>query len=92
MASSASAELVLLDGGDLMKVGSVEVGEERVHLVHASGGRMSLPIARIEHVVDDEMVPVPGSVAGAEIASEAGGPLVFDEAAGPLPSTPPTAT
>jgi len=75
----AGAELVVLGGGEVLKVQGYEVVGERAQLVLASGGRMSLPLARVAHVVDDEVLPEPEPVPGAEVAVAAGIPLLFAE-------------
>ncbi len=55
----ARADLVILTDGSLLKVEAFEVGgvggDERAELVFPRGGRLSLPIDRIERVVDDEV-------------------------------------
>lgn len=57
-ASTASASIALFSDGRNMKIDSFTVEEETIHLVLAGGGgQMSLPLARIERIVDDEIVP-----------------------------------
>lgn len=55
----ARAELVILVDGNVMKVAAFEAGEDVARLTYPSGGRITLPITRIERVVDDEVVPEP---------------------------------
>jgi soluble lytic murein transglycosylase-like protein len=55
----ARAELVILTDGNVFKVKSYEAEGEVARLTMAFGGRMSLPIERVERVVDDEIVPAP---------------------------------
>jgi soluble lytic murein transglycosylase-like protein len=55
----ARAELVILTDGNVLKVKAYEAGEDDARLTLAFGGRMTLPIDRIERVVDDEVVPEP---------------------------------
>jgi hypothetical protein len=59
----ARAELVVLDDGQFFKVRAYELladeeGGERLRLTLPSGGRVTLPLARVERVVADE-VPLP---------------------------------
>jgi len=51
------AELVILGGGDVMKVQSYLLGERTIHLELDSGGRITLPLSRVERILDDEIVP-----------------------------------
>lgn len=57
-AQSAAADLVVLVGGPVMKVRSYELDGERVRLYLQNAGTVTLPLTRIEKVVDDEIVPV----------------------------------
>lgn len=55
----ASAEIALLNDGRTMKIAAYKVvGEESVQLTLKNGGVVTLPIERIERIVDDEVVPV----------------------------------
>jgi hypothetical protein len=62
-AGPACAELVILTDGSVLKVTAFEAGEEQASLNLSFGGRMTLPIDRIERVVDDEVEPEPEPVA-----------------------------
>ena len=53
----ARGELVILTDGNIVKVTGFESEGEEARLTMAFGGRMTLPIGRIERVVDDEVVP-----------------------------------
>lgn len=53
----AAAELVVLDDGRFFKVRALDRDGARMRLELAEGGRITLPLARIAHVVDDEWVP-----------------------------------
>ncbi len=53
------AELVVLDDGEFLKVKTFEIDGERARLIFASGGRLTLPLDRIERILDDEVVPAP---------------------------------
>src|SRR5687768_1188138 len=55
-ASSASASIALFSDGRDMKIESYAVEEETIHLVMNGGGKLSLPLSRIERIVDDEIV------------------------------------
>jgi soluble lytic murein transglycosylase-like protein len=59
MSVPATAELVILTDGQVLKVKSFVVNEERARLAFLKGGGMTLPIERIERVVDDEVLPDP---------------------------------
>lgn len=50
---------MVLDDGEFLKVTAFEVDGERARLIFASGGRLTLPLERIERIVDDEVVPEP---------------------------------
>ncbi|HEY0784117.1 MAG TPA: lytic transglycosylase domain-containing protein [Thermoanaerobaculia bacterium] len=77
----ARAELVILTDGNVMKVKAFEVAGEQASLSFLGGGRMTLPIERVERVVDDEVEPRP-PVAPAALAASAAPPAV------PAPSIP----
>ena len=51
----AAAELVVLTGGEVLKVSAYEVVGERARLALAGGGELVLPLLRVERVVDDEI-------------------------------------
>ena len=55
----ARADLVILTDGSVLKVKAFETEGEDARLTMAFGGRMTMPIGRIERVVDDEVVPEP---------------------------------
>ena len=54
-AAPSGADLVVLTGGDILKVRSYEVVGERAKLELAAGGRIELSLLRVERVVDDEI-------------------------------------
>lgn len=62
----ASAELVVLTDGSYLKVKQYELAEgEQARVTFSHGGRMTLPIGRVERVIDDEVdepLPVPVAV------------------------------
>jgi hypothetical protein len=53
----ASASIALFPDGRNMKIAAYAVEEETIHLTMEGGGQLSLPLARIERIVDDEVVP-----------------------------------
>jgi hypothetical protein len=55
----ARAELVILTDGSVFKVKAYETEGDEARMTMAFGGRMTLPIGRVERVVDDEVVPEP---------------------------------
>jgi hypothetical protein len=78
LAQPASAELVVLSDGHFFKVRSYELladaGDgERMRLTLPRGGRVTLPLSRIERVVADE-VPLPEDPPPAPPAEEPAGP------------------
>lgn len=69
-AAPASAELVILTDGSVFKVKGYEQDGEQARLSFHYGGRMTMPLTRVERVVDDEVempepepVPVPDEMA-----------------------------
>lgn len=54
---AVAAELVVLDDGRYFKVSGYEAEGDRARLSLAEGGRVTLPLGRVAHVVDDEWVP-----------------------------------
>jgi hypothetical protein len=58
-APAARAELVVLSDGHFFKVSHYELRGEKMQLDLTGGGSVTLPIGRIERVVDDEVVPRP---------------------------------
>ncbi|HEX5720795.1 MAG TPA: hypothetical protein VF179_31865, partial [Thermoanaerobaculia bacterium] len=87
----ARAELVVLTDGRFLKVKSYEVAGEQAKLYLPYGGRMTLPIDRVERIVDDEYVPPPlpdpVAVVIAEAAPAGPIPLRFEESQ-PVPEGP----
>ncbi len=76
----ARAELVILTDGSFFKVQAFDATDGEAVLTLESGGRLRLPLERIERVVDDEIAPEPERAA-AEIEQGAAGFVVrFDEA------------
>lgn len=77
------AELVILVDGDVMKAKDFEAVGEQARITLDSGGVMTLPIDRVDRVVDDEYVPPPPPPPAAAVAAVATAepviPLQFDE-------------
>src|SRR3954462_14853183 len=58
LASPAGASIGLLRDGRAMKVSAYKVvGENEMQLTLKSGGAITVPLTRIDRVVDDEVVP-----------------------------------
>jgi hypothetical protein len=79
----ARAELVILVDGNVMKATDFEAVGEQARVTLASGGRITLPIDRVDRVLDDEYTPPPPpppvtAVAAVEAAKPAM-PLKFEE-------------
>lgn len=55
-AQSAGASIALFSDGRNMKIEAYAVDAETIHLTMPGGGQMSLPLTRIERIVDDEIV------------------------------------
>jgi Transglycosylase SLT domain len=53
----AAAALVVLTGGEVVKSASAEVLGETIRVTFESGGSMTLPLLRVERVLDDEVEP-----------------------------------
>lgn len=90
-ATPANAELVVLTDGRFLKVKSYEVAGEQARLDLHYGGRMTLPIDRVERIIDDEYIPPPELAPVAEVIAEAAMagpiPLRFEESQ-PVPEGP----
>lgn len=71
-ASAASASIAVFDDGRTQKIASYAVEEETIHLTLQGGGIVSLPLTRIERIVDDEVV-TPEVVAEVKKIVEEGG-------------------
>ncbi len=90
VSARARAELVILTDGQYFKVASYEADDAQARLTFAKGGVMSLPIERVDRVVDDEVIPEPDpppQVAEAAPAPAGPLPLAFDPTQ-PVPEGP----
>jgi hypothetical protein len=68
VAAPLGAELAILSGGEVLKVSEWEVSEETVRLTLPSGGRLTLPLLRVERIVEDEIVSKPEPLVSAPLA------------------------
>ncbi len=59
-----SAEIAVLVTGDVLHIDSFALDGERMRLDLRGGGRLTLPLGRIERIVDDEIVRPPEQVQG----------------------------
>jgi hypothetical protein len=87
----ARADLVVLVDGDVMKVAAFQANGDLAELTFPSGGRMTMPIDRVDRVVDDEVVPEPPKKAVeavVEALKSALVPLHFEEAQAKVPDGP----
>ena len=78
----ARAELVILVDGHVMKAADFEAVGEQARVTLPSGGRITLPIDRVDRVLDDEYTPPPPPPPSAVAAVEAAKlvvPLKFEE-------------
>ena len=85
----ASASIAVFADGRNTKIESYEVEAELIHLTLQGGGRMSLPLTRIERIVDDEIVPAEVVEEVKKIVAEQGGVFPkrswrYDERSKPL--------
>src|SRR5262245_206988 len=88
-AARVRAELVVLTDGQFLKVKAYEAEGEEARLTFAKGGSMTLPIERVERVVDDEVVPPPDPPPQVAQAAPLPAvlPIAFDETQ-PVPEGP----
>src|SRR6476661_5335901 len=63
-ATTASASIAVFTDGRTMKIASYTVADDSIDLTLKSGGKLSMPLARIDRIVDDE-------VATPEVVAEA---------------------
>src|SRR4029077_17988270 len=72
----ARAELVILVDGNVMKAADFEAVGEQARVTLPSGGRITMPIDRVDRVLDDEYTPPPPPPAAEVAATEAAKPVV----------------
>jgi len=75
-AVAARAELVVLTDGNVLKVKAYEAVGEQAWIALLVGGRMTVPIERVERVVDDEVIPEPPAPPVADVVAEAPAPPI----------------
>lgn len=69
----ASASIAVFADGRNTKIDAYEVEEDLIHLTLQGGGKMSIPLTRVERIVDDEIVPVEVVEEVKKIVEEQGG-------------------
>jgi hypothetical protein len=87
----ARAELVVLVDGSVMKAAEFEADGDLAQVTFTGGGRITIPITRVERVVDDEVVepdPPPAAEVVAEAIEASAVPLHFEEAEAKVPEGP----
>ena len=57
-ATAGRAEIALLSNGRALKVDDWTIARDSISLALSSGGLVTMPIDRVERIVDDEIVPV----------------------------------
>jgi hypothetical protein len=70
-ATTANASIALFVDGRNMKIAAYAVEEDVIHLTLTSGGKVSMPLTRIERIVDDE-ITTPEVVAEVKKIAEEG--------------------
>ncbi len=85
----ASASIAVFADGRNTKIEAYAVEEDLIHLTLQGGGTLSLPLTRIERIVDDEIVPAEVVEEVKKIVEEQGGVFPkrswrYSERSGPL--------
>jgi hypothetical protein len=57
--SDSSAELVVMTDGQALKVEAFEFRDDRILLVLENGGRLKLPMERVDRILEDEIIDPP---------------------------------
>lgn len=73
LAIPASASIAVFADGRNSKIEAYAVEEDLIHLTLQGGGKLSLPLTRIERIVDDEIVPAEVVEEVKKIVEEQGG-------------------
>jgi hypothetical protein len=73
LAIPASASIAVFADGRNQKIDAYEVEADLIHLTLQGGGKLSLPLTRIERIVDDEVVPAEVVEEVKKIVAEQGG-------------------
>jgi soluble lytic murein transglycosylase-like protein len=58
-AAPLAAEIAIFTDGRSMKVESYAASQESMALILPSGGQLTIPLERVERIIDDEVVPEP---------------------------------
>ena len=85
----ASASIAVFSDGRTSKIDTYQVEGDVIRLTLQGGGEMSLPLRRVERIVDDEIVPVAVVEEVKQIVQEQGGVFPrrswrYHESSGPL--------
>ena len=72
-ANTASASIAVFVDGRSQKIDAYAVEEDVVHLTLQGGGKISLPLLRVDRIVDDEIIPVEVVEEVKKIVEEQGG-------------------
>jgi hypothetical protein len=72
-ANAASASIAVFSDGRSQKIDAYLVEDDVIHLTLQGGGKLSLPLLRIDRIVDDEVVPVEVVEEVKKIVEEQGG-------------------
>ncbi len=88
-AHAASASIAVFSDGRIQKIETYAVESTLIHLTLQGGGTMSVPIARIERIVDDEIVAAEVVAEVKKAVEEQGGVFPkrswgFTESSGPI--------
>ncbi len=84
----ARAELVVLAGGEVLKVAAFNAEGQSARLTFKEGGVMTLSMLRVDRVLEDEVEEPVASIAGlSDVAAPAAFPVSFD-AAQAIPTSP----
>lgn len=73
LAIPASASIAVFADGRNSKIEAYAVEEDLIHLTLQGGGKLSLPLTRIERIVDDEIVPAEVVAEVKKMVEEQGG-------------------
>ncbi len=83
-----SAALVVFEDGGHLHVVGFEVQEDRIELELEGGGRMGLPLSRVDRIVDDEFDPRPEEPPPALASRAVEAPSVRWAGVAPTPTAP----
>lgn len=72
-ANAASASIAVFSDGRNMKIDAYAVENDVIHLTLQGGGKISMPLLRVDRIVDDEIVPAEVVEEVKQIVEEQGG-------------------